>query len=82
MFKFIYFIHIIYFIICSIYLSNFVLFRGTLLDNSSTEIAPAKEPKNKESICWDFNLISKEIIDNIVSPAPTLSTTLDVNAGL
>ena len=33
------------------YLNNFVLFKGTLLDNSSTEIAPAKEPKNKESIC-------------------------------
>ena len=64
------------------YLKSFVLFKGTLFDNLSTEIAPAKEPINNDNKCFDFNLISSEIIESIVSPAPTLSTTLVANAGL
>ena len=38
-----------YFKICCIYFENFVLFKGFLFDIPSTEIAPASEPKNKDT---------------------------------
>ena len=56
-------------------------FIGTLLDISPTDSAPAKEPKNYEIIFLNFDFIKIDIIDNIESPAPTLSTTFDANAG-
>ena len=31
------------------YLNNLTLFKGTLFDNSSTDIAPAKEPNNRDN---------------------------------
>ena len=52
-----------------------------MLDISSTDIAAAKEPKNIDIIFLNFDFIKIDIIDNIESPAPTLSTTFDANAG-
>jgi hypothetical protein len=63
------------------YFKSFVFFIGTLLDISSTDIAPAKEPKNIDIIFLNFDFIKIDIIDSIESPAPILSTTFDAKAG-
>ena len=52
-----------------------------MFDNSSTDMAPAIEPKNRDNKLLNFNFINKEIIESIASPAPTLSITLFAKAG-
>ena len=54
---------------------------ATLLPILLTLIAEAIDPKNKEISGSKFCFKAKEIIDNIASPAPTLSTELFINAG-
>ena len=47
----------------------------------ATAIAPASEPKNKDKSPGSLIFIHKEITASIVSPAPTLSTSLFAKAG-
>ena len=47
----------------------------------STELAPAKEPTNNDNSPGIFNFKHNDIIESIVSPAPTLSITFYVKAG-
>ena len=56
------------------YFKSFTLFIGTLLDISSTDKAPAKDPTNNAITFLNFIFNRIEIIDNIASPAPILST--------
>ena len=58
-----------------------ILFKNALLPMVSTEAAPAKDPNNNERSFGAPILINNDIIDNILSPAPTLSTTLFAKAG-
>ena len=62
-------------------LYNSSLFTNLLLPIFSTALAPANEPKNNAKSSGILIFKHKEITANIVSPAPTLSTTLFAKAG-
>ena len=62
-------------------LKKFFFFKNVELPIVSTEAAPAKDPSNKERSSGASIFINKDIIESILSPAPTLSTTLFAYAG-
>ena len=64
----------------SIDFNIFILFKDSLLPMLSTDCAAAREPISKVNSLLNSFFKHKAIIDNIASPAPTLSTGNFTNA--